>query len=117
MIFEADWCVEEFLKELDRLNLTDNTLVILTNDNGPVLDDGYQDQAEGGDEESFPVSLHDTRPSVPSDESAVLSEKSLYLLFLYGEAAGRGGRVQMGEAFFSRDSEGLYGIPGEAEDL
>lgn len=30
VILEADWCVEEFLKELDRLNLTDNTLVILT---------------------------------------------------------------------------------------
>lgn len=46
VILEADWCVDEFLKELDRLELTDNTLVILTSDNGPVLDDGYQDQAE-----------------------------------------------------------------------
>lgn len=46
VILEADWCVEEFLKELDRLNLTDNALVILTSDNGPVLDDGYQDQAK-----------------------------------------------------------------------
>ena len=46
VILEADWCVEEFLKELDRLGLTENTLVILTSDNGPVLDDGYQDQAE-----------------------------------------------------------------------
>lgn len=46
VILEADWCVSEFLKELDKLNLTENTLVILTSDNGPVLDDGYQDQAE-----------------------------------------------------------------------
>jgi len=45
VILEADWCVKEFLKELDRLGLTENTLVILTSDNGPVLDDGYQDQA------------------------------------------------------------------------
>ena len=45
VILEADWCVEEFLKELDRLGLTENTLVILTSDNGPVLDDGYADQA------------------------------------------------------------------------
>ena len=45
VILEADWCVEEFLKEMDRLGLTENTLVILTSDNGPVLDDGYQDQA------------------------------------------------------------------------
>ncbi|WP_373227554.1 sulfatase family protein [Parabacteroides merdae] len=46
VILEADWCVSEFLKELDKLGLTENTLVILTSDNGPVLDDGYRDQAE-----------------------------------------------------------------------
>lgn len=45
VILEADWCVDEFLKELDRLGLAQNTLVILTSDNGPVLDDGYKDQA------------------------------------------------------------------------
>ena len=45
VILEADWCVSEFLKELDRLHLAKNTLVILTSDNGPVLDDGYKDQA------------------------------------------------------------------------
>lgn len=45
VILEVDWCVSEFLKEMDRLGLTQNTLVILTSDNGPVLDDGYQDQA------------------------------------------------------------------------
>lgn len=46
VILEADWCVDEFLKTLDRLGLTENTMVIFTSDNGPVLDDGYQDQAE-----------------------------------------------------------------------
>lgn len=46
VILEADWCVSEFLKELDKLGLTENTLVILTSDNGPVLDDGYKDQAK-----------------------------------------------------------------------
>jgi arylsulfatase A-like enzyme len=46
VILEADWCVNEFLKELDKLELSRNTIVILTSDNGPVLDDGYQDQAE-----------------------------------------------------------------------
>lgn len=45
VILEADWCVDEFLKEMDRLGLTENTIVILTSDNGPVLDDGYKDQA------------------------------------------------------------------------
>lgn len=45
VILEADWCVSEFLKTLDTLGLTENTIVILTSDNGPVLDDGYKDQA------------------------------------------------------------------------
>ena len=45
VILEADWCMSEFLKEMDKLGLTQNTLVIFTSDNGPVLDDGYKDQA------------------------------------------------------------------------
>lgn len=45
VILEADWCVSEFLAALDKLGLAENTLVIFTSDNGPVLDDGYQDQA------------------------------------------------------------------------
>jgi len=44
-IVQADWCVGEVLAALDRLKLTDNTLVILTSDNGPVVDDGYKDEA------------------------------------------------------------------------
>ena len=31
------------LATLDRLKLADNTLVIVTSDNGGVMDDGYQD--------------------------------------------------------------------------
>ncbi|MBS2212992.1 arylsulfatase [Carboxylicivirga mesophila] len=45
-ILEADWCVSEFLKTLDELGLSENTLVIFSSDNGPVLDDGYQDEAK-----------------------------------------------------------------------
>ncbi len=45
VILEFDWSAGEILKTLDRLNLTDNTFVILTSDNGPVVDDGYRDQA------------------------------------------------------------------------
>jgi arylsulfatase A-like enzyme len=45
-ILEADWCVQEFLSELDRLDLASNTIVIFSSDNGPVLNDGYWDQAE-----------------------------------------------------------------------
>lgn len=44
-IVQADWCVGEILNTLDRLKLSENTLVILSSDNGPVVDDGYQDEA------------------------------------------------------------------------
>ncbi len=45
VILQLDWCVGRLLETLDRHGLTRNTLVILTSDNGPVLDDGYRDQA------------------------------------------------------------------------
>ena len=44
-ILQLDWCVGEILKTLDRLNLAENTLLIFTSDNGPVVDDGYRDQS------------------------------------------------------------------------
>jgi arylsulfatase A-like enzyme len=44
-IVQADWSVGDVLHALDRLNLAANTLVIVTSDNGPVIDDGYQDDA------------------------------------------------------------------------
>ncbi|HOT73867.1 MAG TPA: arylsulfatase [Anaerohalosphaeraceae bacterium] len=44
-IVEFDWQVGKILETLDRLGLAENTLVILTSDNGPVLDDGYKDDA------------------------------------------------------------------------
>ncbi|PHS15747.1 MAG: arylsulfatase [Blastopirellula sp.] len=44
-IVELDWCVGELMKTLDRLNLAENTLVVFCSDNGPVLDDGYKDDA------------------------------------------------------------------------
>jgi len=44
-IAELDWSTGEILKTLERLNLAEDTLLIFTSDNGPVVDDGYQDQA------------------------------------------------------------------------
>jgi arylsulfatase A-like enzyme len=44
-ILQLDWSVGQILNTLDRLHLAENTLVIFTSDNGPVVDDGYQDQA------------------------------------------------------------------------
>jgi arylsulfatase A-like enzyme len=45
VILQFDWTVGEILKVLDDLKLMHNTIVILTSDNGPVVDDGYKDQA------------------------------------------------------------------------
>ncbi len=44
-IVQLDWCVGEVLATLERLKLTENTLIIFSSDNGPVVDDGYQDEA------------------------------------------------------------------------
>lgn len=45
-IVQFDWSVGEIMKTLKELGLADNTLIILSSDNGPVVDDGYDDQAE-----------------------------------------------------------------------
>lgn len=44
-IVQLDWCVGELTKALDRLGLAEKTLIVFCSDNGPVLDDGYQDGA------------------------------------------------------------------------
>jgi arylsulfatase A-like enzyme len=45
VILEADWCIGEFIKTLEEEDLLENTLIILSSDNGPVLNDGYYDDA------------------------------------------------------------------------
>ncbi len=45
-IAEIDWTVGEVLAALERSGQEKNTLVIFTSDNGPVLFDGYYDEAE-----------------------------------------------------------------------
>ena len=44
-IAQLDWCVGQVLEKLDQLKLAENTIVIFSSDNGPVVDDGYMDQA------------------------------------------------------------------------
>ena len=44
-ILQADYCVGEVLKVLDKQGLAQNTIVIFTSDNGPVINDGYYDDA------------------------------------------------------------------------
>ncbi|AMV31046.1 Arylsulfatase [Pirellula sp. SH-Sr6A] len=44
-ILELDWNVGQLLSTLEKLDKRDNTIVIFCSDNGPVLDDGYKDDA------------------------------------------------------------------------
>ncbi len=44
-ILEADWSTGEIINHLEKRGLLENTLIIFSSDNGPVLDDGYQDDA------------------------------------------------------------------------
>lgn len=45
VILQTDWTVGQVMETLKSQNLLDNTVVIFSSDNGPVLDDGYADQA------------------------------------------------------------------------
>ena len=45
-IVQFDWAVGQIMNILDKLGLAENTLIILSSDNGPVVDDGYDDKAE-----------------------------------------------------------------------
>ena len=45
VIVEADWCIGELISTLESEGLLENTLIILSSDNGPVLNDGYYDDA------------------------------------------------------------------------
>lgn len=44
-VVQLDWCVGELMKTVDQLGLAENTLFVFCSDNGPVMDDGYADDA------------------------------------------------------------------------
>ncbi len=45
VIVEFDWCVGRIMDELTARHLAGNTMLLLSSDNGPVIDDGYDDHA------------------------------------------------------------------------
>ncbi len=45
-IAQFDWSVGQLFQALEKAGIADNTLIILSSDNGPVVDDGYMDRAE-----------------------------------------------------------------------
>lgn len=44
-LLEADWVIGELYKILEEEGLLENTLIVFSSDNGPVLNDGYYDDA------------------------------------------------------------------------
>jgi len=44
-ILQFDWSVGEIVRALKKAGIFENTLIIITSDNGPVVDDGYKDEA------------------------------------------------------------------------
>jgi len=44
-IIAFDWSVGQICKTLDDLGIADNTILIITSDNGPIVDDGYKDES------------------------------------------------------------------------
>lgn len=44
-ILQLDWTVGELMRQVEALGIAENTLVVFSSDNGPVLFDGYADRA------------------------------------------------------------------------
>lgn len=44
-LLEFDWSVGQIAETLQRLGIAENTIIIISSDNGPVVDDGYKDQS------------------------------------------------------------------------
>ncbi|HEY4414640.1 MAG TPA: arylsulfatase [Verrucomicrobiae bacterium] len=66
-IVELDWCVGQIMETLGKLKLASNTIVILTSDNGPVLDDGYADGSKQDSDPDMPSNfLRDTYGHKPA---------------------------------------------------
>jgi len=42
-ILQLDWTVGEILKTLEQLNLSENTVIVFSSDNGPAIEDAYHD--------------------------------------------------------------------------
>lgn len=47
-ILSLDWAVGRIVDTIERLGLTQDTLIVFSSDNGPILDDGYADGAVEG---------------------------------------------------------------------
>ena len=96
-IVQMDWITGQIVKELKRTKQLDNTIIVFTSDNGPVLTDGYDDLAvellgehkpagifRGGKYSAFeagsrvPTILHYPAKVQPAVSDALLTQVDLY---------------------------------------
>jgi len=140
-IAEMDWCTGQIVGELEKLGLSENTLIIFSSDNGPILNDGYADQAgellgdhqPGGPYKGGKYSAYEagTRmPTIvywpgkvkPGKSSALLSQVDLYasLARLAGEEVQRGDAPDSEDhldAWLGKTQKGREVMPEEAFTL
>jgi arylsulfatase A-like enzyme len=111
VIAQMDWCVGQITESLKKANVLENTLIIFTSDNGPILDDGYLDYArelvgehkpagiyrgskysvyEAGTR--MPTIVHWPKKVKPGTSDALLSQVDLYksLACLVGQDVEKG---------------------------
>lgn len=117
-IVQMDWMTGQIMQKLEALGLDKNTLVIFTSDNGPVLNDGYEDGAveklgnhkpagpfRGGKYSSFeagtrvPMITYWPGTIKPGESSALISQID------YFASLGKlvNGKIAKGDAFDSED--------------
>lgn len=109
-IAQVDYVVGEIVNEVEKLGLAENTIILFTSDNGPVLDDGYFDKASklvGEHDPSGPFrggkySIYEAGTRVPtivywpgtvspSESNAMMNQLDLFASFasLVGEDPGK----------------------------
>lgn len=77
VIAEADWCVGQLIQKLQEQGLLENTLIIFSSDNGPVLDDGYVDGARET------ASLHDPKGGLRGGKYSLFDAGTRVPFFVY----------------------------------
>ena len=132
-IAEFDWTVGAVMDKLEQLGIADNTLLIVTSDNGPVLEDGYMDGARekvgdhdpAGGIRGNKYGVYEAGARVPaivrwkgrvspgSESAALVSHVDLLATF----AGLVGGRIPRAQAPDSREALAAWlGEDGEGRD-
>ena len=136
-VVEADWCVGEVIAYLDEKGMLENTLVIFTSDNGPVINDGYYDQAEerlgdhdprngtrGGKYSLFdggthiPMIVYWKGHVQPAVSDAIVSQLDFYASIgklVGGEVSQTSDSEEHLDAFLGKSGQGRTGIIHEAQ--